>query len=194
MSIVNPFSSVVFMPLYSKNDGTFEQLDLTSTSSKASYPIQGPTQVVEWGVIVSTVFVAFTVKPIVTLQRLPLLAGTPAVIQAMTLAASNTLLRHYTNNVDVIAAGGPGVVTSGPSIGGHTSAATADSDFIKGTVILADTSSMPSVVLTAGDLLQVAVTTAGTVGTGKVIAFARLEPVAETYANKLVYVSYNAIP
>lgn len=191
MSIVNPFSSVVFMPLYSKNDGTFEELDLTSTSSKGSYPIQGPTQVVEWGVIVSTVFVAFTVKPILTLQRLPLLAGSPVVIQAITLAASNTLLRKYTNSVDAVAAGGPGTVTSGPSIGGHTSAATADSDFIKGTVIVADTSSMPSVVLSPGDLLQVAVTTAGTVGSGKVIAFARLEPVAAKYTG---YVVYNAIP
>lgn len=194
MSIVNPFSSVVYLPLYSKNDGTFEELDLTSTSSKASYPIHGPTQVVEWGVIVSTVFVAFTVKPIVTIQRLPLLAGSPVVIQAITLAASNTLLRHYTNAVDTVAAGGPGTVTVGPAIGGNTSAATADSDFIKGTVILADTSSMPSVVLTPGDLLQVAVTTAGTVGSGKVIAFARLEPVAGKYASTSGYVVYNAIP
>jgi len=191
MSIANPFSQLVILPPQD-NVITLVEIDLTSTSSGAIYPVPGKCQVVEWGVIVSTVFVAWTVKPILKLQRLPLLAGSAVDIQSMTLAASNTLLRKYTTNPDAVASGGPGTVTVGPALGGHTSAATADSDFVKGTVILADTKSMPSAVLSPGDLLKVIVTTAGTVGSGKVIAFVRLEPIQDPYTT--AYVNYDAIP
>jgi len=169
------------------------EIDLTAAAVKAGYPIPSKCQVIEWGVIVTTAFVEFTVKPVIRLERRPLISGTAVVIQSITLGETNTLLRKYITNPDVVAAGGPGTVTVGPSLGGHTAAATADTDFIAGMVILADTKSIPSVVLSPGDFLQVNVSTAGTVGSGKVVAFVRLQiPSGEQYTT--AFVKYDAIP
>lgn len=190
MSIANPFSSEIIMPL--QTTGSLVEIDLTSATVQGSYLISGKTQVVEWGVIITTTFVAFTVKPIIALRRKPLVTGSSSTIQSITLAASNTLLRKYTSNPDVVAAGGPGTVTVGPAIGGNTSAAAADTDFSAGVIVLADTKSMPSIVLSPGDRLIVEVTTAGTVGSGKCVAFARLEPVQDPYTT--AFVQYDAIP
>jgi hypothetical protein len=191
MSIANPFSSEILLPPQVAGAAATE-IDLTSAAVKAVYVISGKCQVVEWGVVITTTFVTFTVKPVIALRRKPLITGASATIQSLTLGVSNTTLRKYTNNPDAVASGGPGTVTVGPSIGGHTSALTADTDLSAGVVVLADTKSMPSVVLSPGDLLIVEVTTAGTVGSGKCVAFARLEPVQDPYTT--AFVQYDAIP
>jgi hypothetical protein len=190
MSIINPFSSVVILPAQVAGTAATE-IDLASAAVKAVYPIQGPCQVTEWGFIVTTTFSANATDPVVKLQRRPLITGTAVDIMSITLGSSNANLRKYTSNPDAVAAGGPGVVTVGPSIGGHTSPLSADTDLTAGTVIIADTKSMPSTVLAPGDLLQVNVTTAATTG-GKVVCWVRLEPVAEKYTT--AYVLYDAVP
>lgn len=190
MSILNPFSQLVILPPQD-NVLTLVEIDFTSTSSGAIYPIPGKCQVVEWGIIISTTFSVNATDPIVKLQRKPLLASTAVDLQSLTLGSSNTKLRKYTTDPNQVAAGGPGTVVVGPSIGGHTTALTADTDLSIGTVVIADTKSMPSVVLTPGDLLVVAVATAATTG-GKGIAFVRLEPIPEPYTTG--YVNYDAIP
>lgn len=192
MSILNPFSSVVILPPQVAGTGPTE-IDFTSAAVAAVYPVQGRAQIVEWGVIITTTFSVNATDPIVKLRRKPLISGTAVDIHSITLGSSNTLLRHYTNSVDAVAAGGPGVVTSGPAIGGHTTALSADTGLTAGTVVIADTKSMPAAALTVGDLLIVEVTTGGTTG-GKGVVFVRLEPYGEPYANSLVYVQYDAIP
>jgi hypothetical protein len=183
----------LFFPAQGAASTGLTEIDLTSAAVKAAYPIPARCQILEWGVVVSTVFVAFTVKPIVKLSRRPLIAATAVDLQVLTLAASNTKLRKYITNPDAVAAGGPGTVTVGPSLGGHTAVATADTDFIAGMVVLGDTKSMPSTVLTPGDVLQFEVSTAGTVGSGKVVAFVRLGvPSGEQYTT--AFVAYDAIP
>lgn len=190
MTIQNPFSDVIILPPQVAGTGATE-IDLTSAAVKAVYPIKGKCQVVEWGVIVTTNFSANATDPIIKLGRKPLITGTTAYLQALTLGSSNTTLRKYTNNPDAVASGGPGTVTVGPSIGGHTSALTADTDLTAGTIVLADTKSMPSVVLSPGDLLIVEVTTAATTA-GKVVVFVNLEPVQDPYTT--AYVQYDATP
>lgn len=191
--MANQTESILYFPAQGLAGTTPNEIDLTSAAIKAGYPIPSKCQVIEWGVIVTTVFVAFTVKPVIRLERRPLISGTAVVIQSLTLGSTNTTLRKYTTNPDAVAAGGPGTVTVGPSLGGHTSVASADTDFIAGMVILGDTKSLPSVVLSPGDFLQVNVSTAGTVGSGKVVAFARLQvPSGEQYTT--AFVQYDAIP
>ena len=182
----------LFFPAQGAASTGVTEIDLTSAAVKAVYPIPSKCQVKEWGVIVSTVFAAWTVAPVIALRRKPLLTGSAVTIQSLSLVYTNTKLRKYTTNPDAVAAGGPGTVTIGPSIGGHTSPATADTDFSLGVVILGDTKSLPSVVLSPGDALLVEVTTAGTVGSGKVVAFVRLEVAGEQYTT--AYVLYDAIP
>jgi hypothetical protein len=190
MSIENPFSSVIIMPL--QTTGALVEIDLTSATVQGSYLVHGKSQVVEWGCIITTTVVAWTVKPVLSLRRKPLVTGSSSTIQSITLAASNTTLRKYTTNPDAVGSGGPGTVIVGPSIGGHTSALTADTDLSAGVIVLADTSSMPSIVLSPGDRLIAEVTTAGTVGSGKCVVFARLEPVSDPY--NTAYVQYNSTP
>lgn len=169
------------------------EIDFTAAAVKAQHPIPSRCQVKEWGVIITTVFVEFTVKPVIKLSRRPLITGTAVVIQTLSLGDTNTTLRKYTTNPDVVAAGGPGTVVVGPAIGGHTSAIVTDAaSFTVGTVILADTKSLPSAMLQPGDVLQAEVSTAGTVGSGKGIVFVRLEVAAEQYTTALV--QYDAIP
>lgn len=167
------------------------EIDFTSAAVKAVYPIPAKVQVKEWGIIVTTTFSVNAVDPIVKLGRKPLITGSTAYLQALTLGSSNTTLRKYTTNPDAVAAGGPGTVTVGPALGGHTSALTADTDLVAGTIIIADTKSLPTVVLTPGDLLIVEVTTAATTG-GKGVVFVRLEPAGEQYTTG--YVQYDATP
>jgi hypothetical protein len=190
MSIINPFSSVIILPPQVAGTGATE-IDFTSAAVKAVYPIQGPCQVTEWGVIVTTTFSVNATDPILKLGRKPLIGGTTAYIQALTLGSSNTTLRKYTTNPDAVAAGGPGTVTVGPSIGGHTTALSADTDLSAGIVVIADTKSMPSAVLSPGDLLIVEVTTQASTG-GKGVVFVRLEPITEKYTT--AYVQYDATP
>jgi hypothetical protein len=190
MSIANPFSSEILLPPQVAGTGATE-IDFTAAAVKAVYVISGKCQVVEWGVVITTTFSANATDPIVKLRRKPLITGASVDIQALTLGSSNTTLRKYTSNPDAVASGGPGTVTVGPSIGGHTSALTADTDLTAGVVVLADTKSMPSVVLSPGDLLIVEVTTAATTG-GKGVCFVRLEPVQDPYTT--AFVQYDAIP
>ena len=192
MSILNPFSSVIIFPPQTASTGAVE-IDFTSAAVKACMPIQGNAQVVEWGVIITTTFSANATDPVVKLRRKPLITGSAVDIHSITLGSSNTKLLKYTNSVDAVAAGGPGTVIVGPAIGGHTTAISADTDLTAGTVVIADTKSMPAAVLTVGDLLLVEVTTAATTG-GKGVVFVRLEPYGEPYANKLVFVQYDAVP
>lgn len=190
MAISNPFSSVIILPPQVAGTGATE-IDFASGAVKAVYPIQGKCQVTEWGVIVTTTFSANATDPIVKLGRKPLITGSTIYLQALTLGSSNTTLRKYTTNPDAVASGGPGTVVVGPSIGGHTSALTADTDLSAGVIVLADTKSMPSTVLSPGDLLIVEVTTAATTG-GKGVVFVRLEPVQDPYTT--AFVQYDATP
>lgn len=187
----NVADSWLFFP--AQGASTVTEIDLTSTGIKGVYVIPSRCQVKEWGVIVTTVFVTWTVEPIIRLERRPIVTGTAVVIQALTLGDGNTTLRKYTTNPDLVGAGGPGTVTVGPSLGGHTVAATSDANLgVVGNVILGDTKSLPSVVLQAGDALQVNVNTAGTVGSGQVVAFVRLEVAGEQYTT--AFVQYDATP
>ena len=168
------------------------EIDFTGALAvKAVYPIPSKCQVKEWGVIITTAFSANAADPIIRLARRPLITGTIATIQSLTLGSSNTTLRKYTTNPDVVAAGGPGTVTVGPALGGHTSALTADTDLSVGVIVLGDTKSLPSVVLSPGDLLVVELTTAATTG-GKGVVFVRLEPAGEQYTT--AFVQYDATP
>lgn len=191
MSILNPFSQQIILPPQVAGTGPTEIDFAGALAVKAVYPISGKCQVVEWGVIITTTFSVNATDPIVKLERKPLIASTAVVIQALTLGSSNTTLRKYTTNPDAVASGGPGTVVVGPSIGGHTSALTADTDLTIGTIVIADTKSMPSAVLTPGDLLVVELTTAASTG-GKGVVFVRLEPIPEPYATG--FVQYDAIP
>lgn len=186
----NPFSAQIILPPQVAGTAATE-IDFTGAAVKAVYPIVGPCQVVEWGVIITTTFSANATDPVVKLRRKPLITGTSADIQALTLGSSNTTLRKYTSNPDVVAAGGPGTVTVGPSIGGHTTGLTADTDLTAGVIVAADTKSMPSVVLSPGDLLIVEVTTAATTG-GKGVVYVVLEPVPVKYTT--AFVQYDATP
>ena len=167
------------------------EIDFTSAAVKAVYPIPAKCQVKEWGVIVTTTFSVNATDPIVKLGRKPLITATTVYLQALTLGSSNTTLRKYTTNPDAVASGGPGTVTVGPALGGHTSALTADTDLVAGTIIVADTKSMPSTVLSPGDLLIVEVTTQASTG-GKGVVFVRLEPAGEQYTT--AYVQYDSTP
>lgn len=188
--ISNPFSSMIILPPQVAGTAATE-IDFTSAAVKAVYPIPGKCQVIEWGVIITTTFSGNATDPIVKLRRKPLITGTSADIQALTLGSSNTTLRQYTNNPDAVGSGGPGTVLVGPSIGGHTTALSADTGLTAGLVILADTKSMPSAVLSPGDLLLVEVTTAATTG-GKGVVFVHLEPVGDIYTT--AFVQYDATP
>ncbi len=167
------------------------EIDTASAAVKAVYPIPAKCQVKEWGCIITTTFSVNATDPIVKLGRKPLITGSTSYIQALTLGSSNTTLRKYTNNPDAVGAGGPGTVTIGPAIGGHTSALTADTDLSAGVIVLADTKSMPSVMLSPGDLLIVEVTTQATTG-GKIVVFVRLEVPGEQYTT--AYVQYDKTP
>jgi len=168
-------------------------IDFTAAAVKQAMAIPSRCQVKEWGVIVTIAFVGNAVDPIVALRRKPLITGTSATLQSLTLGSSNTLLRKYTNNPDAVAAGGPGVVTTGPSIGGHTTPLSADTDLVAGTVVIADGRTMPSTMLNPGDALIVEVTTAATTG-GSGVVFVRLEVPGEVYTPSNVYTNYDAIP
>lgn len=168
------------------------EIDTASAAVKAVYPILTRCQVKEWGCVISTIMGTNATDPIVKLGYQHPIGASTTYISAMTLGSSNTKLRKYTTNPDAVAAGGPGTVTVGPSIGGHTTVLATDATLVVGTIVLADTKSLPSVVLQPGDLLLVEVTTAATTS-GKIVVFARLD-VAQGEQYTTAYVNYDATP
>lgn len=181
----------LFFPAGGAAATTVAAIDFTSAAVKACYGIPSRCQVKEWGVIVTTTFSTNATDPVVALRRKPLITGTSATLDSIILGSSNTLLRKYTVNPDAVAAGGPGTITVGPSMGGHTTVLATDATLVAGTVVIADGAGMPSTMLEAGDALIVEVTTAGSTGGGGVV-FVRLEVAGEQYTT--AYVNYDAIP
>lgn len=190
MSIESPFQQQILFPPQVAGTGPTE-IDFTSGAVKAVYPIAGKCQIKEWGVIITTTFSVNATDPIVKLRYQTPIGGSSVDIQALTLGSSNTTLRKYTTNPDAVASGGPGTVKVGPSLGGHTTALTADTDLAAGVVVIADTKSMPALVLKGGDLLIVEVTTAATTG-GKGVVFVNLEVAGLEYSR--VFVQYDTTP
>lgn len=154
---------------------------VTATGIIGIKPVPSRAQLKNVGFLVTTNFGTQTTDPIVKLQRLPAL-GAAVDISSIAIGPTNSDLVRYTSSPDVVAAGGPGVVTPGPSIGGHTSVVTL-AGLVLGAVVLIEQSKVPTVIFEAGDGIQMNITTAAVGGApaGKIVGFARLEVAGEQY-------------
>ena len=157
---------------------------LQSTGIAKIHVIPSRCQVKQFGVVITTKMpTTQTVDPIIKLQRQTQDGSggwaTATNLISLTIGPSNANLYFPTISTNVVAAGGPGTLYTGPALKGNRTLNTL-ATLVAGVVVLGKDSDLPTAMLEPGDLLQVNVTTAAVTGSEpKCVAFVRLEVAGE---------------
>jgi hypothetical protein len=184
----NVADSVIFFPAWHDNAGAVPavldwDVAVTADAELGVYPITSRCQVKQFGFIVTVQFAAtagvFSTDPVLLLKSLGIPGtdiSTATTLVTFPMGTTNTKLSFPTLNLTAVAAGGPGVVVTGPGLGGNRTLVTALTQIAPGCILLAPDASLPTAMLQPGQFLSVNLTgSAGAGEAGAGIAFVRLE-------------------
>ena len=191
---------VIFFPAYRDNSGAVPAIGtgsdwaivITADAELGVYPIISRCQVVQFGFIVTTAWGTQTTDAILHLKTLGVPGTditTAATLIDFTIGEDNTKLSFPTVDTTVVAAGGPGTVFTGPSLGGNRTLAL-NANIKPGMILLAPDNKLPTAIIQPGQFLSVNVTgsSGGSEG-GAGIAFAVVEYQGDNYELTTVAVS-----